>query len=154
LNELAGNLLEAPFYTRLRTERQLGYITFATAFPLVNTPVLTGVVQSPVADPDALADAILGEFNQFAEAVGAMDPAQLEDARQSMLNDLDNPPQTQAELSNDIWQAIGLRRPFTDRVQRAETLKRITQAEFVDYLKARLKDPIVLKAYRSEVAVR
>ena len=154
LNELAGNLLEAPFYTRLRTERQLGYITFATAFPLVNTPVLTGVVQSPVADPDVLADAILGEFNQFAEAVAAMDPAQFEEARQSMLNDLDNPPQTQAELSNDIWQAIGLRRPFTDRVQRAETLKRITQAEFVDYLKARLKDPIVLKAYRSEVAVR
>ena len=152
LNELAGNLLEAPFYTRLRTEQQLGYITFATAFPLVNTPVLTGVVQSPVADPDTLAEAILNEFSKFPDAVAAMDPAQFEEARQSMLNNLDNPPQTQAELSNNIWQAIGLRRPFTDRVQRAEVLKRVTQDEFVEYLRARLVDPIVLKAYRQETA--
>jgi secreted Zn-dependent insulinase-like peptidase len=154
LNALAGNLLEAPFYTRLRTEQQLGYITFATAFPLVNTPVLTGVVQSPVADPDVLAEAILGEFDQFADAVASMNPDQFEEARLSMLNELNNPPQTQAELSNSIWQAIGLRRPFTDRVQRTEVLKQITQAEFVDYLRKRLDNPVVLKAYRSDVAAR
>ena len=62
LNRLAGNIIEAPFYTRLRTEKQLGYLTFATAFPLYNTPILAGAIQSPTADPDELVSAIQNEF--------------------------------------------------------------------------------------------
>lgn len=148
LNQLAGNLIEAPFYTALRTERQLGYITFATAFPLVNTPILAGAIQSPVAAPQILVDAMRGEFDAFAEQVATMPDAQFDAAKQSLINELYNPPQTQAELSSAIWQAIGLRRPFNDRVVQAMTLEQLTQEQFVAYLKQRLQNPIVLQASR------
>lgn len=145
LNTLAGSLIEAPFYTALRTEQQLGYITFATAFPLINTPILAGVIQSPVASPDALVEAIQGQFNGFADWVAALPSEQFEMAKQALINELESPPQNQDELSGQIWQAIGLGRPFTDRLQQSEVLKRIDQSAFVEYLRSRIANPIVLR---------
>ena len=150
LNQLAGNLIEAPFYTRLRTEKQLGYITFATAFPLYNTPILTGTVQSPTTNPDELAAAIQHEFDSFADVVASMPNDQFENQRLSLLNQLLNPPSTQSELSNAIWSAISLRRPFSDRMMQAQTLQVITREQFVEYLKQRIQNPVVLKAFRAE----
>ena len=149
LNQLAGNLIEAPFYTRLRTEKQLGYITFATAFPLYNTPILTGAIQSPTANPDELATAIQNEFEGFAAMVEAMPGDQFESQRLSLLDQLLNPPSTQGELSNAIWSAIGLRRPFSDRMEQVATLESLTKDQFVAYLKQRIQNPVVLKAYHS-----
>ena len=149
LNQLAGNLIEAPFYTHLRTEKQLGYITFATAFPLYNTPILTGAIQSPTANPDDLASAIQSEFEGFAATVELMPDEQFESQRLSLLDKLLNPPSTQGELSNAIWSAIGLRRPFNDRMEQAATLETLTKDQFVSYLKQRIQNPVVLKAYRS-----
>jgi secreted Zn-dependent insulinase-like peptidase len=149
LNQLAGNLIEAPFYTRLRTEKQLGYITFATAFPLYNTPILTGAVQSPTANPDELAAAIQQEFDSFVDMVKSMPNEQFESQRLSLLDQLLNPPSTQSELSNAIWSAIGLRRPFSDRMMQAQTLEAITQEQFVEYLQQRIQNPVVLKAFRA-----
>ena len=149
LNQLAGNLIEAPFYTHLRTEMQLGYITFASAFPLFNTPVLAGAVQSPTVNPDDLALAIEAEFRGFADMVESMPLGQFESQRLSLLDRVMNPPATQAELSNAIWSAIGLRRPFNDRMMQAQTLEALTKDQFVAYLRQRIQDPIILKAYRS-----
>ena len=149
LNQLAGNLIEAPFYTRLRTEKQLGYITFASAFSLFNTPVLAGAVQSPTVDPDELALAIEAEFRRFADMVESMPSEQFESQRLGLLDRVMNPPSTQAELSNAIWSAIGLRRPFNDRMMRAQTLETLTKDQFVAYLRQRIQDPIVLKAYHA-----
>jgi secreted Zn-dependent insulinase-like peptidase len=150
LNQLAGNLIEAPFYTRLRTEMQLGYITFSSAFPLFNTPVLAGVVQSPTVDPDDLALAIEAEFRGFADTVESMPLEQFESQRLSLLNRVMNPPSTQAELSKAIWGAIGLRRPFNDRMMQAQTLEALTKNQFIAYLRQRIQDPIILKAYRKD----
>ena len=149
LNQLAGNLIEAPFYTRLRTEKQLGYITFASAFPLFNTPILAGAVQSPTVDPDDLALAIETEFRGFADMVESMTLEQFESQRLSLLDRVMNPPSTQTELSNAIWSAIGLRRPFNDRMMQAQTLGALTKDQFIAYLRQRIRDPIVLKAYRA-----
>ena len=44
---LLAQLTSAPFYTDLRTERQLGYVVFATPFPLLEVPGIAFVAQSP-----------------------------------------------------------------------------------------------------------
>ena len=80
--------------------------------------------------------------------VEAMPDEQFESQRLSMLDQLLNPPSTQTELSNAIWSAIGLRRPFSDRIEQATTLRAITKHQFVIYLRQRIQDPVVLKAYR------
>lgn len=149
-NQLAGSLIEAPFYTHLRTEQQLGYNTFSSAFPLFNTPVLAGVIQSSVADPDALETAIQLEFNEFADNVKNMPAEQFEQAKQSLLNNLLNPPKTQSELSSAIWQAIGLRRAFNDRSMKANILEKLNRPQFTEYLRERVQNPIVLKAFHKD----
>ncbi|MBU25715.1 MAG: hypothetical protein CMD99_06765 [Gammaproteobacteria bacterium] len=149
LNQLASNLIEAPFYTRLRTEKQLGYITFASAFRLFNTPILVGAIQSPTVGPDKLALAIEAEFRGFADVVESMTLEQFESQRLSLLDRVMNPPSTQAELSNAIWSAIGLRRPFNDRMMQAQALEALTKDQFIAYLRKRIQGPIILKAYRS-----
>jgi insulysin len=150
LNRLAGNIIEAPFYTRLRTEQQLGYLTFATAFPLYNTPILTGAIQSPTADPDELVSAIQKEFEGFAAMVEDMPNEQFESQRLSLLDQLLNPPSTQSELSNAIWSAIGLRRPFSDRMEQVTILQALTKEQFVNYLEQRIQNPVFLKAFRTD----
>ena len=150
LNRLAGNIIEAPFYTRLRTEQQLGYLTFASAFPLYNTPILAGAIQSPTADPDELVKAIQNEFKGFAAMVEGMPKEQFESQRLSLLDQLLNPPSTQGELSNAIWSTIGLRRPFSDRMEQAIILQALTKEQFVRYLEKRIQNPVVLKAFRTD----
>ncbi len=148
LNQLAGNLIEAPFYTHLRTEKQLGYITFATAFPLFNTPVLIGAIQSPTTNPNELVKEIMIEFNNFPDMVANMPNDQFNQQRLSLLNQLINPPLTQGELSRSIWQAISLELPFNDRIMQANVLQQITQDQFVEYLKQHIQKPLIFKAYR------
>jgi len=81
--------------------------------------------------------------------VKSMPNEQFESQRLSLLDQLLNPPSTQSELSNAIWSAIGLRRPFSDRMMQAQTLEAITQEQFVEYLKQRIQNPVVLKAFRA-----
>ena len=81
--------------------------------------------------------------------VELMSDEQFESQRLSLLDQLLNPPSTQGELSNTIWSAIGLRRPFSDRMEQAAALETLTKDQFVSYLKQRIQNPVVLKAYRS-----
>src|SRR5690606_36787930 len=54
---VSAQLLNADFYTRLRTEQQLGYIVMSSPYPARDVPGLVFLVQSPVAGPAKLAAA-------------------------------------------------------------------------------------------------
>ena len=75
---------------------------------------------------------------------------QFESQRLSLLDQLLNPPSTQSELSNAIWSAIGLRRPFSDRMEQVIILRALTKEQFVSYLEKRIQNPVVLKAFRTD----
>ena len=147
LNQLAGIFLDAPFYNSLRTEKQLGYLTFTRSFSLFNTPVLSGVIQSSIANPDELTAAITQFTNEFPDRVASLSDEQYKATKRVKVNQLLNPPLTQSEMSNAIWQAIELRRPYNDRVVQAAILNNLSKDDFVDYLRERLQNPIILKAY-------
>ena len=73
---LLAQMLSAPFYNDLRTEKQLGYVVFATPFPLVEVPGVAFVAQSPVADVTRLASEVhrfLGEFSTRLTDMSAED---------------------------------------------------------------------------------
>ena len=82
--------------------------------------------------------------------VESMPKEQFESQRLSLLDQLLNPPSTQSELSNAIWSTIGLRRPFSDRMEQAIILKALTKEQFVHYLEKRIQNPVVLKAFRTD----
>lgn len=148
--QLIANLIEAPFYTRLRTEKQLGYLTFASAFPILNRPILAGAVQSPTADGATLASEISAFFTDYRETLAQLDLTTFERAKGVLREDLVSPWQTQSELSNTVWGIIGLRRPFDDRERRLAELDALTRADLLAFYDALLAEgPVTLVATSS-----
>lgn len=148
--QLIANLIEAPFYTRLRTEKQLGYLTFASAFPLLNRPILAGAVQSPTADGETLASEINAFFGAYRDTLAQLDLAAFERAKGVLREDLVSPWQTQSEVSNAVWGAIGLRRPFDDRDKRLAELNALTREDLLRFYETLLRQgPVTLVAKSS-----
>jgi len=137
--QLLANLIEAPFYTRLRTEKQLGYLTFAMAFPLLNRPILAGAIQSPTADSETLSREINAFFQAFRETLAGISSTEFEAAKAVLQQELEAPWQTQGEASSALWGNIGLRRDFNERTLRLaelEALSKMDLATFYDQLLA------------------
>ena len=89
---LLQQLLDAPFYTTLRTERQLGYVVGSRILPFRLVPGMIFYVQSPQAGPTHLA----GEIEQFVTGhcavQEAMQPGEIARARQAVIARLEEQP--------------------------------------------------------------
>ncbi len=92
------NILDAPFYTRLRTEKQLGYVVGSQIMPLNRVPGLLFYVQSPVLQSGPLMEEVDGFFNQFAATLESMSEAEIARHRQSVLTNVEEFPKSLAEL--------------------------------------------------------
>lgn len=83
---MLGKLLETPFYQRLRTEQQLGYVVRAGYAPLLYAPGISMLVQSP-----STSSAELGKYiDAFLDGVPQMLPELTEEdfkARRQALHD-------------------------------------------------------------------
>ncbi len=92
------NMLDAPFYTRLRTEKQLGYAVGSRIMPLHRVPGLLLYVQSPVAKSGPLMKEVDDFLDQFATTLESMSAAEIERHRQSVLTHVEEFPKSLAEL--------------------------------------------------------
>ncbi len=103
---VTAQLLNADFYTRLRTEQQLGYIVMSTPYPLRDVPGLVFLVQSPVAGPAQLAKA----YDAFLEHWRAVPDAELqplfERHRAALRQRLAEQPKNQGEAGDRLWQDL------------------------------------------------
>lgn len=105
---LLGEMLSSPFYTSLRTEKQLGYVVFAFASNHLRIPGLAMIVQSHSADETALE----AEFNQFLstyrEQVANLTEADLLRYKNSVLSNLQETPKNLAELNGRFMESVEL----------------------------------------------
>lgn len=103
---VSAQLLNADFYTRLRTEQQLGYIVMSTVYPLREVPGLVFLVQSPVAGPEKLAAA----YSEFLRDWAGRGEAELqplfERHRQALAKRLQEAPKNLGEASDRLWQDL------------------------------------------------
>ncbi|MGB0467833.1 MAG: insulinase family protein [Pontibacterium sp.] len=81
-----SELMSSPFYNRLRTEQQLGYVVFETPLPLQKAPGLAFVVQSPTTDPLALEAHINNFIHAMDKQIQALDNNQLEGYKRSVIS--------------------------------------------------------------------
>ncbi|WP_027856364.1 insulinase family protein [Marinobacterium jannaschii] len=103
---LLSEIVTSPFYTQLRTEKQLGYIVFQTPLTLGNAPGLAFVVQSPKAEPGALEGHINGFLDQMTEQLATLDEAQLEQFKRSVVSKLMRRDKNLHARSNRLWKQI------------------------------------------------
>ncbi|MBK9469347.1 MAG: insulinase family protein [Pseudomonadales bacterium] len=136
---LSAQILGAPFFNELRTERQLGYVAFAQAYPLHRVPALVLAVQSPVAAPGALAREFEAFLQRQVTAAQALDEASFARQRQALVDRLRESPKSLGERSERLWADAMLGAyGFDDRERVATQVERIGREEWVEYFRTQI----------------
>ncbi len=114
LAQAAGNR----FFHELRTEREIGYVVFATPFPLLEVPGLALVIQSPSAPPEALHREVEAFIRRFDGVLRDMPPAVFERHRAAVESTLLEAETQLDERTERYWHAIDREHYGFDRRQR------------------------------------
>lgn len=144
---LLAQLIEADFYTRLRTQQQLGYVVYGTFAPRLQVPGLAFVVQSPTYSAQHIDESISAYLKTAVRELEKMPADDFEKHRQALLINLVEKPKNQGEVAERLWSDILLRRlDFTYREQVIAAVTGISQPELVNWYKNTLLAPAVRKA--------
>ncbi|MET0379983.1 MAG: insulinase family protein [Spongiibacteraceae bacterium] len=129
---VSAQILASDFYTRLRTQQQLGYIVMSTPYPVRDVPGLVFLVQSPVAGTQKLAAA----YREFLQVWAAQDETALRkmfDAhRAALANRLAEAPKNQGEQFERYWQDLANADITFDT--REQLLAEVQRLSFEDWL--------------------
>ncbi len=138
---LFDHLVRAPFFNRLRTRDQLGYVVYASPMPVYRVSGEVFVVQSPRLAADALADRIDAFVRAFAEEIAEMDEMAFASRRQALVVRLGERPQRLSEQSLRYAEDLGLQYLGFDHRERliaaVETIGRGDLAAFARRLVGR-----------------
>jgi len=106
INLLAAEWLANPFYTELRTQRQLGYVVAAVPRNFYRLPGIAMLVQSP----DYALDEITAAVDEFVAAqparAGELSEAVLEQLKASVIGRVTEQPKNLAELNGRFFESL------------------------------------------------
>ncbi len=139
---LLASLLKSPFYTRLRTDNQAGYLVYSSVLNILQLPALLFSVQSPSYSPLQI-KALFDRFiTDFARQLEQMTQAQFETARAGLLIEARRKDNNLAERSHRYWTEIDLGQfGFDSREQFADALSQLTLAEVRQYFQDLVVSP-------------
>jgi secreted Zn-dependent insulinase-like peptidase len=130
---LLAQIISSPFFEELRTNRQLGYIVYATPFEMLETPALGFVVQSPSASQAEIDQAVQEFSNSFEATLTALTPERLEREKQAVISKLLKRDRQLGEISSRYWREIdrGVE-SFDSREQLANAIQRVSQEALLE----------------------
>ncbi|KPP97159.1 insulinase family protein [Marinobacter sp. HL-58] len=132
---LLGQIISSPFYEELRTNRQLGYIVYATPFELLETPALGFVVQSPEASSDDIDKAVTEFSATFRDTLSDMSSKDLEREKQAVISKLMEKDRRLGEISERFWREIDRGQTgFDSREKLAEAIRQVSRESLLDIL--------------------
>ncbi len=136
---LLSQILSSPFYHEMRTVRQLGYVVFASAMPVLDVPGAMLVVQSPIAPPEEIEQLMERFLAGYADTLESMPQAQFERHRESLLTRILEKEKRLQDRSDRYWQEIDDEFfEFDSREQLAAAVRRIGKREFEAFYRATL----------------
>ncbi|MDX1514890.1 MAG: insulinase family protein, partial [Gammaproteobacteria bacterium] len=100
---LISQIVSPPFFEELRTEKQLGYIVFASSMTLLEVPGIALVVQSPVENPAALATHMTGFLKDFHAALKRMDGKEFARHQTALIGNIMEEETRLQERTNRYW---------------------------------------------------
>jgi secreted Zn-dependent insulinase-like peptidase len=103
---LVAQVTASPFFDALRTEKELGYVVFANAMPILDTPGVVFIVQSPVADAATLQQEVQGFVTAFTDVVTQMDEAAFEQHKRALIARVLEEERQLGERSDRFWHEI------------------------------------------------
>lgn len=128
---LTAQIIKSGFFQQLRTEQQLGYIVSAFSWAQLDVPGLVMLIQSPVADAGALADAM----DTFLDGVVAsLDDEQFERHRKALVNEVLRPHKNLWERAEFYWQSIAKKQyEFDGRQRLAQAIESLQRDQWQAY---------------------
>ncbi|GHE22407.1 insulinase family protein [Halomonas urumqiensis] len=140
-----GQLLDTPFYQRLRTEEQLGYVVNAGYSPLLDAPGIGLLVQSPDTESAAIEARIDAFLEDFATQLEDLDEQGLAPYRQAVHSNLTQRDTSLSGRAGRLWQATAYGDIDFERRQRlAERALEVTPDELRE-LWPRLREEAVMQ---------
>jgi secreted Zn-dependent insulinase-like peptidase len=103
---LLVNLMGPAFFESLRTEKELGYIVFASPMSILERPGIAFVVQSPIADPAALQRHIETFLEEYGYEIADLDQATFEQHKVALLGNLLEADGQLDDRTNRYWNEL------------------------------------------------
>ncbi|MDX1457724.1 MAG: insulinase family protein [Marinobacter sp.] len=149
---LLAQLLGAPFYEDIRTQRQMGYIVYATSFEILETPAIGLVVQSPEHTGVQIDQAVREFASAMESRLENLSEQRLDREKQAVISGLLEQDRQLSDASGRYWREIdrdNLR--FDSRDQLAQAVANVSREELVDVFRdALLERSRALKVTTSE----
>lgn len=130
---LLQGMMDAPFYSEMRTEKKLGYVVGSDIAHRRRVPGLVFYVQSPVATAQQLRGEVDGFLSRFEAVLADMNEGDLERYRRSVLVNIEEAPKSLGELSARHRESIELGFDSVEfRPLLAEQLRAVTRESLLD----------------------
>ena len=127
---LLAQIIGSPFYEEIRTNRQLGYIVYATNFEILETPAVALVVQSPEARSQTIDQAVSEFATNFTDELAKLDDNRLDREKQAVISRLLENERQLGEISSRYWQEIDRENhDFDSRERLADAIRKVSLEE-------------------------
>jgi secreted Zn-dependent insulinase-like peptidase len=127
---LLTQIIRSPFFENIRTQRQLGYIVYATSFEMLETPALALVVQSPDTNPQAIDTAVDEFMESFASILGSIGSKELEQEKQAVISGILEQDRQLGDISGRFWHEIDRGNSnFDSREQLVKAIRNVSLAQ-------------------------
>lgn len=131
---LISQVVSTPFYSEIRTEKQRGYIVFATPIPLAQVPGFAFITQSHAVGPKTLANDYQSFLVRFRETLEDMASEEFEQHKNGLIAKLTEKPQRLSQLSDRYWQEIDQEQTnFDTRERLVSEISNITQDQLLAF---------------------
>ena len=148
---LANHIMSSTFFHELRTRQQLGYVVGAGNLPLNRHPGLIFYIQSPVAGPQILLDAVEEFIDLFPLAMLEFTEQQWQDSKAGLQAQLSERDANLRSRGQRLWVSIGNKDLGFDQRERVReevgSLSRADLVRFITQLRSRTSDRLILCSY-------
>lgn len=128
---LLAKMLEPQFFTKLRTEMQLGYVVFAYPRPVLEQAGIAFTIQSPVADADSLQQHIIAFNKQFSQQLSDLKSGDFTAVKDILEAELLQQPENLITAAGRYWNdIITTGKTASSRQAVAAAIAKITQQDF------------------------
>jgi len=139
---LLMNMMGPAFFEALRTEKELGYIVFASNMSILERPGIALVVQSPIADPGALQDHIEAFLDEYGGKIASLDQATFDQHKAALLGNLLEADSTLDDRTRRYWNELDRQHyAFDLRENLATAIKNVTLDELKASYEELLRSP-------------
>ena len=127
---LISHMISPPFFEDIRTEKQLGYVVFAYAMSILETPGMSFVVQSPQASSGELRGHIENFLERYTDTLASLSDDDFARHKSGLLTEILKESTQLQQRTNRYWTELDRRHYNFDQIEKlAQAVRNVTLDE-------------------------